>query len=293
MAQQVLDLRYQMPSIIPPESSTMLVQLRADDLSQGDGATVGTWADKKTGDSFNGTASQSTASQRPTVRAGALNGHKVVSFDGNDLLQSSQNNSLPKPADGLTVFLVATGDQSGQTAARATQIGASTGAGGRVAGTDLSVDTGLRFNNGASLYDADLGSDFHIIIYRIPAGMGYADATLFVDGTTDANTFTGNSSNDTALVNLSGSNLELLLGTGRLPNGSLAGGDYYVGQLAEMLVYNEQMTELQINLVANYLSSEYGLPFAYDTTTAVPEPAAMVVLTPLALAGLSQHRRRG
>lgn len=291
MARQVLALRYQMPSIIPPESTTMLVQLRADDLTQADGAAVNSWADTRTGDSFNGTVSQSTASQRPTLHANALNGHKVVQFDGNDLLQSSTTNSLTNPADGLTIFLVATGDQSGQTAARATQIGASTGAAGHVAGTDLSIDTGIRFNNGASLYNANLGAGFHIFVYRIPAGMNYADATLYIDGTMDQNTFTGNSNNDTALTNFTGSNLELLLGTGRLPSGSIATGDYFVGDLAEMLVYNQQMSELQINLVANYLSSEYNLPFAYDTITAVPEPAAALMLLPLAL-GLASRRRR-
>lgn len=291
MARQALELRYQMPSIIPPESSTMIVQLRADDLTQSDGAAVSSWADARTGDSFNGSVSQSTASQRPTLRTSALNGHNIVQFDGNDLLQSSVTNSLPNPASGLTIFLVATGDQSGQTAARATQIGSSFGTAARVVGTDLSIDTGFRFNNGASLYDASLGTDFHIIIFRIARGMSYADATLYVDGTTDANTFTGNSNNATALTNFSGSNLELLLGTGRLPSGSLATGDYYLGQLAEMLVYNEQMTELQINLVANYLSSQYNLPFAYDTLTAVPEPATLALL-PAALATLVLRRRR-
>jgi hypothetical protein len=55
-------------------------------------------------------------------------------------------------------------------------------------------------------------------------------------------------------------------------------------------MYNEQMSELQINLVANYLSSEYGLPFAYDTSTAVPEPTATML--PLALALMGLRRRR-
>jgi hypothetical protein len=66
-------------------------------------------------------------------------------------------------------------------------------------------------------------------------------------------------------VNFSGSDLELLLGTGRNTSGALLSGDYFSGQLAEMLVYNDQLSIGQINLVANYLSSEYGLPFAYET----------------------------
>ena len=42
-------------------------------------------------------------------------------------------------------------------------------------------------------------------------------------------------------------------------------GDYYTGQLAEFLVFNDVLTIGQINLVANYLSTEYALPFAYET----------------------------
>jgi hypothetical protein len=36
--------------------------------------------------------------------------------------------------------------------------------------------------------------------------------------------------------------------------------------LAEFLVFNDQLSVGQINLVANYLSSEYALPFSYSTT---------------------------
>jgi hypothetical protein len=275
MARQALEMRYQMPSLIPPESSTMLVHLRAENLALADGSAVASLADAATGDSFNGGVAQGAAAQRPTLRAAALNGRKVIEFDGNDHLISSATNSLSDAGDGMTIFLVATGDRSGQTAQRAAQVGSSGGGGGRVAGLDVSGETGLRFNNGAAVYDAGLvASDFHIMVFRIGHGQSYADATIFIDGTMPQNTFTGSSNNLSSLVNFTGSDLELILGTGRLSNGGLAASDYYTGSFAEFLLYNEQLSELQINLVANYLSSEYALPFAYDTSTAVPEPAA-------------------
>ena len=293
MARQVLSIRYEMPSIIPPESSTMLVQIKADTLAGADGSGVGSISDQRPGDSFNGNLTQSTTSARPTLRHDALNGRKVMQFDGDDHLPSSQSNSLPTVGDGLTIFLVATGDQSGNTAARASQTGSSAAAGGRVVGTDLSQDTGYRFNNGFSTYDAGIApEDFHIFVFRIDHNASYADALMYVDGTTASHTFTGASSNVGALTNFSGSDLELILGTGRLGSGSIATGDYFLGSVAEMLIYNEQMTELQINLVANYLSSEYGLPFAYDTTTAVPEPAAAVTSLLALTLTLSRRRRR-
>lgn len=290
MAQQALAMRYQLPSIIPPESSTILVQLKADNLAGGEGSAVSSWTDAKGSDSFNGNLSQGTAEAQPRIRANALNGHKVVEFDGGDYLASSQNNSLPTTGGGFTLFLVATGDKSGQTAARASQIGSSTGGGGRAVGTDLSSETGMRFNNGAALYNAGaIADDFHIFVFRVDHNSLYADATLFIDGTTDANTFKGNSNSASNLTNFSGSDLELILGTGRSTSGGILSGDYYVGSIAEMMMYNEQLSELQINLVGNYLSSTYGLPFAYDTTSAVPEPT---MLLPLALLGLASRRRR-
>jgi arylsulfatase A-like enzyme len=290
MARQTLAFRYQMPSIIPPESTTMVVHLRAENLAVADGTPIASFPDAKNGDTFNGTLSQSTPSARPTLRTGALNGRNALQFDGDDVLLSPTANSLPTPTNGLTLFLVATADQSNLPVARAAQIGLSAGTAGRVAGLDLSNETGLRFNDGAATHSPSLGSDFHIFAFRIPHGMTYANATMFIDGTTAEHTFAGSSSNPSSLTNFSGSTLELLLGTGRLANGSLATSDFYKGQIAELLVYNEQMTELEINLVANYLSSEYNLPFAYDTLTAIPEPTTLLPL--LTLTALTRRLRR-
>jgi hypothetical protein len=202
-----------------------------------------------------------------------LNGRAVVSFDGNDSLNSSVTNSLPNSGRGITVFAVTTSDASGAAAQRIGQIGDSGGAAGQVVGFDVSESptsesnggAGFRFNNGASLYDTPISNEgFHIVAWQIDDAQAYDHATLFVDGTLPANTFTG-ASTTTNTVSFSGNDLELLLGTGRSTSGGLLAGDYFTGQLAEMLVFNDQLTIGQINLVANYLSTEYGLPFAYET----------------------------
>ena len=41
----------------------------------------------------------------------------------------------------------------------------------------------------------------------------------------------------------------------------------------------------------NYLATDYGLSFAYDTTTVVPEPASMGAIVTLATATLRRRRR--
>ncbi|QDU56595.1 hypothetical protein [Aeoliella mucimassa] len=125
---------------------------------------------------------------------------------------------------------------------------------------------GFRFNNGASLYDTSLDAEnFHIVAWQVDPGQTYADATLYVDGTLPENIFSGSSNSPTGTASFTGSNLELILGTGRSGGGGLLTTDMYSGQLAELLVFNEQLDIGQMNLVANYLSSEYNLPFAYQT----------------------------
>jgi hypothetical protein len=275
MTREALTIRYSTPARTIPDTATPIVRLKAHSLAaQGNGSAVSNWTDTATGDSFNGTVSQPSADSQPTVVTNALNGHAVISFDGNDSLGSSTTNSLPVSNRGVTVMAVATGDTSGDTAQRLGQIGDSGGAAGQVVGLDVSTSptstsnggAGFRFNNGASLYDTPItGPGFHIVVWQIDDGQTYADAKLFVDGTRPENTFTGVSTSPTNTVSFTGSDLELLLGNGRSTSGSLLSNDHFSGQLAEMLVFNEQLSVGQINLVANYLSSEYDLPFAYQT----------------------------
>jgi hypothetical protein len=275
LAQQALAIRYSTPSQILPDAVTPLVRLKANDLANlGNGAAIGSWSDSATGDSFNGSVSQSTAANRPTLLTNSLNGRAVVSFDGNDSLASSATNSLPTSGNGVTVIAVATHDQSGNAAQRLGQFGSHTGAAGKSVGFDVSQTltstsnggAGFRFNNGASLYDTPVASDsFHIVTWQVANGQSYTNAKLYVDGTTASNTFTGSSTNSPDTTTFTGTDLELLLGTGRSTAGALLAGDYYTGQLAEFLVFNQQLSVGQINLVANYLSTEYALPFAYET----------------------------
>lgn len=274
LASEGLAIRYSTPSQILPDSVTPLVRLKAQNLaSLGNNASVGTWSDAATGDSFNGTVTQSTSSSRPKVLTNALNGRAVVAFDGDDALLSSSTNSLPSVGQGVTIVAVATHDASGDTAERLGQFGGSNGANGRIVGLDVSSTTtgtpnggaGFRFNNGSSLHDTPIANPgFHIVVWQVDHGQSYADAKMYVDGTLPANTFSGTTSSGS--TSFSGSDLELILGTGRNNSGGLVAGDYFTGQVAEFLVFNDQLSVGQINLVANYLSTEYDLPFDYNTT---------------------------
>jgi hypothetical protein len=283
LSQQALAIRYSTPSRNVPDAATPIIRLKAQDLasSLADGASVGAWSDSATGDSFNGSLSQSTGANRPTLHTNVLNGRSALTFDGDDSLTSSTGNSLPTFGKGITVIAVATGDVSTNTAQRLGQLGSHAGTAGKIVGLDASTSStgsnnggsGFRFNNGAALYDTPIAnSGFHIVTWQIDDAQSYADAKMYVDGTLPVNTYTGAGSNSNT-TSFSGTDLELILGTGRSTTGSLYSSDYYTGQLAEFLVFNDQLTIGQINLVANYLSSEYGLPFAYETNIVSSEAA--------------------
>jgi arylsulfatase A-like enzyme len=253
---------------IPDE--TLLAHLRAEDLAVADGAPVSIWFDNTFGDRFIANVTQAEATQQPVKRAGVLGGMAAVEFDGDDYLVSGAINRLTTADDGMTIFLVTTGDQSGEIAERVAHLGSGTGAGGQVVGIDVSGSTtsqgggaGLRFNNGAALYDTPLqmADDFHIVVVQVDHNQDYDDAVVYVDGATPAHTYTGGA-NASGPLDLSGVDLELVVGTGRSNSGPIQTADYFTGMLAELRVYNEQMTLAQINLVGANLAQTYGLAFA-------------------------------
>jgi arylsulfatase A-like enzyme len=248
---------------------TLIVHLRADDIAVADGERVSAWLDLAVGDSFIASVLQAEPTYRPVKRNALLNGMAVVEFDGEDVLLSGGANALESADDGMTIFLVTTGDTSGAVAERVAHVGANTGAGGRVVGIDVSSSTtaggggaGLRFNNGAALYDTPLqsASDFHIVVVQVDNNQDYHDAVVYVDGATPAHKYTG-AATSTGPLDLSGSDLELLVGTGRSNSGPIQTADYFTGMLAELRIYNAQMTLAEINLVAAGLAQTYGLPF--------------------------------
>ncbi|TWU43303.1 hypothetical protein Q31b_23410 [Novipirellula aureliae] len=220
----------------------------------------------------------------PTLRSDVLNGRSVLEFDGNDLMVSSASGSLMDPGAGLTMFYVATGDQSGDVAARLFQFGSSTNNSGEIVAADLSTtdgeQSGFRFNNGAALYDAPIDPDaFPIGILRVIPGEGHNEAQFFVNGLMDENRFTGNGNNPNNTIMLTDNDLELILGTGRGDDGGIFSGDFFVGQLAELAIYDRALTTLEMNLVGNYFSNEYDLAFQYNLdafVVAIPEPSSVL-----------------
>lgn len=199
-------------------------------LAAADADPVGSWSD---GSGQNNHASQATAGSRPLLKLGILNGRPVIRFDGaNDRLQTAAfGAALAQPN---TVFVVA----------KRTGGGAEAFLDGRTDATHL-----FRKNVGGS-YNLYAGGDFVVVAadanWHIVQGVfNGASSKARVDGGAAATGNAGTSSMDGATV-------------GSRANSS----EWMNGDIAEILIYNANLSLAQLDQVGNYLAGRYGLAWS-------------------------------
>ncbi|MBN2063621.1 MAG: LamG domain-containing protein [Sedimentisphaerales bacterium] len=238
-----------------------------------DGDEVATWSDQAQADSVNGTLNSVSGWTMPKYYRNGFNSRPVVRFGASTCLNTLPF-TMPDVSKGLTVFMVATGDTTSETGERILQIGQVAGTAGSVLGVDLSTTvsgadagSGGRFNNGKSLVAANnpMTSGFNIIAMQIAQGGNYGSLGYYVN---DLNKETFNNSvNPNNIFNLLANDNELSVGTCRGTNGAYMTSDMYSGDVAEILVYNSQLTQVQMQQVMDELYVKY-----YKTTAWSPMP---------------------
>ncbi|HOK67363.1 MAG TPA: hypothetical protein PK054_02805 [Anaerohalosphaeraceae bacterium] len=241
----------------------LIIHLKADALTGlADGGAVTVWPDSATGDSVDGTVRTVSGYGTPTYKTNQINGKPAVRFvrAEQDVMVSYQW-VLPNPSAGLTIFIVCTGGSSGSVE-RAAQIGAAAGTASRMMAVDVSSgSSGCRFNNGYALSPA--GSNpisagvYHIGIRRMAQG-GRHDSLYYAVNDLIAEPLTCNNPANVMTFDSAGNHLSIGNGV------DTAGAwwpDFYNGDLAEILVYNAQLSLQQISQTAEYLSTKYGIPF--------------------------------
>jgi hypothetical protein len=258
-----------------PVTDGLIIHLDAGSLTGlNDGDPVTVWPDQATSDAVNGNVSVITGWNPPVYQSTAFDGNAAVRMQGGDLLASGPL-TLPNVNGGLTVFIVAQGDQSGQSAERIMQLGSKAGTGGKCFGVDFSTDTvgadggsGARFNNGKSLVRTNnpLTAGFHIAALQIGQGQTYGSLRYYVDDMT-AEVY-NNTANQGNVVALDAGGNELTIGTGIATNGSYYTSDDYHGDIAEILIYNSQLTQIQMQQVMDYLAAKYSIFQAWNPTPA-------------------------
>ena len=245
-------------------TESLIVHLDAGSLSGlNDGDAINLWQDKSTDDSVVGDVAAVSNWAKPIYKSDMLNSRPVVRMQGGDILASDVF-TLANADNGLTVFMVASGDTSGEGGERALQIGQSTDNGKRTMGIDLSTSTtgadggsGGRFNGGKALVRGDnpIDTNFHIVSMQIAQGDTFNSLKYCVDDL-QPEVFDNLASGTSTLSLLTTNNL-LTVGAGVDAGGSYMGSDDYSGDIAEIMIYNDMLDDAEMADVYDYLYQKY------------------------------------
>ncbi|MBN2065034.1 MAG: hypothetical protein JW745_09555, partial [Sedimentisphaerales bacterium] len=263
--QQVYDYLYERYfSFVPSGSEGLIIHLDAGELSDlSDGQEVNGWQDKAVADSVNGGVYAVSGRQSPVYVANAVNGCPAVKFTGSELLASGLFN-LADVGGGLTAFVVATGDLSGQPGQRVFQFGQAGGSAGNVLALDLSCDdsqadggSGGRFNSGKALAKSanPMTADYHLIALQIGQGDSFASLKYYVDDLS-ARLF-DNIANGSSVFSLLATGNRLSVGTGITSTGDFMSSDNYQGEIAEIMIFDTELSEQEMQVVFDDLYEKY------------------------------------
>lgn len=243
--------------------------LRASNITTS-GSNVTTWNDVS--GSLN---DASNGSNQPTLVANAVNGLPAVNFSGSQFLQAPAGFSTF--TSGLTAMLVG---KPASVSAGARLFDYGNGATSDNIIMNLPSSTGLTFStyNSSTGSSATASSGVTLGSFQLLEALynGSNTANLFVNGAS-----LGSSSSMQTLQNLV--RITNYIGQDN------SGGNRYNGQIAEMLLWNRQLTPAERAAVEGYLLSKYQMPstnsvltptFSVATLTIFSEPSQVAIAGP-------------
>lgn len=238
----------------PATISNLQAWFKADSLALSDGAAVGTWTESSPNAYA---ATQAVAGQKPIYKANIVNGLPVVRFSSASSQYLDLGTVLGKPANFTTFAVYQTTDASTRQDAFGSIDSSYTGA----KGWGL-----LDLNNSAAGCLAHgwasdgTNSAWPRALSAITANTFYYTASAYVsggtssvpyiNGVTPAYTVAGG----TTPASNSGTAYSFSLGRAGAYN-----GNYFSGDLAEVIIYNKALSNAERAQVEAYLKNKYGL----------------------------------
>jgi hypothetical protein len=254
-----------------------ILWLRAEDLVLANAASVSSWTDSSASANH---AVQGTAANQPTFRTNVINGKPVVRFDGtNDWLTLSTNPSPPASHTVFTVLSTSTyasgnilfGGWSGSNAKDSWGILGTMTAPTCTGGLTFKFGDGTNSRVGACSGESQYlfpGNDVPVVIvYRYSAGASAPE--VFVNGFRVKNP---GSTSGTA-TSILGTAVPFSIGRG----GSTA--NYYSDEdVAEFLIFDSALNDLNRINIEGYLMTKYGLGPKASAITTLPATGASTSL---------------
>jgi hypothetical protein len=271
----------------PPVPPTGLVEwLRADvtsSITYSSGTSVSGWADQ----SPNGNnAVQSSSGNQPTLVSSSINSRPALNFSGSSYLSITDRSSL-RPTDGITMLAVYRQNNTS---------------------TYEKLISKPYFNSGWSTapyisYEMDSASsganvpDFAVAVAGTGTGVAGASAVSVSTPTLLSGEYDGSSVRfyingvlDTYHPALtgpidSGNNMGKDLFIGMRSNYSGASGEWFNGNIAEILIYNRALTDGERHQAENYLINKYNTDGNHLLLSITPAPGSYSSTQTIAITG--------
>lgn len=239
---------------VPTDIAGCQLWLDGDDIStlyQDSGATtpvasdddpVGYWGDKS---GVGNHVTQATAGNRPTYKAGIQNSRDVLRFDGGDTLRRLDALGFSgNPA--MTVFIVTINLPDLASAQYPLSLGGSAALGGQIiffatSGAVASDERmSFRYNNGNQVFNNAVTTGSHRLMYQRIFGSNYQSGIAYLDGVAQTQTSSGSGTISPNLL-----------------NETTVVGDSYGGDIAEIIIYDTALSDIDREDVEDYLYNKW------------------------------------
>jgi hypothetical protein len=227
------------------------------------GGSVSTWADAR-GSGISVGNSAGVGATSPTVSAGSLNGHDVITFNGTSdaLFTDSAPASSLFSDTASTTFIVQNLPSSGGSPASFAWVADNPGGGHQAVAINADSTT-IGYTHGS------LGAPDEITAPSPSPSSGFHVLALQRSGTSgsisvDGSSLTISGGFNSGVQVSTGTTPRLTIGAAAFPGGN-AGG-FYTGGIAEIIVFSTALSSTDMTTVENYLGNKYGI-------SAVPEPS--------------------